>query len=79
MERLHTSNLAAYMKALEQKEVIIPKRGRQQEITTLRNEINKIWTKKTILITKELFFCENQQDRQTPIQRKYKAKREYQN
>ena len=32
LEKSHTSNLTAHLKALEQKEEIIPKRNRQQEI-----------------------------------------------
>jgi hypothetical protein len=41
-ERYHTSNLAAHIIALEEKEANIPKRCGQQEIIKLINEINKI-------------------------------------
>ena len=42
LERSPISNLTAHLKALEQKEVIIPKRSKWQEIVKLRAEINKI-------------------------------------
>ena len=48
LERSHTSNLTAHLKALEQKEANTPKRSRQQEIIKLRININKIETKRTI-------------------------------
>jgi ABC-type Na+ transport system ATPase subunit NatA len=40
--------LTAHLKVLEQKEAIIPKRIRQQEIIIFRAEINQIETKRTI-------------------------------
>jgi hypothetical protein len=40
LERVYTSNLAAHLKALEQKEADTLKRSRQQEIIKLRAEIN---------------------------------------
>ena len=42
LEKSHTSNLTAHLKALEQKEVNSPRRSRCQEIIKLRAEINKI-------------------------------------
>jgi hypothetical protein len=48
LERSYTSSLTAHLKALEEKEVNIPKRSRQQEIIKLRAEINQIETKRTI-------------------------------
>ena len=47
-ETLHSSKLAAHLKALEQKEASAPKRSRRQEIIKLRAEINNVETKKTI-------------------------------
>ena len=47
-ERSYTNNLTAHQRALEQKEVISPKRSRRQEIVKLRADVNKIETKKTI-------------------------------
>jgi hypothetical protein len=41
LKRSHTSNFTAYMKALEQKEEIIPRRSRWQEIVKLNAKINK--------------------------------------
>jgi hypothetical protein len=41
LERTHTSNLTAHLKALEQKEANSPKRSRWQEIIKLRAEINE--------------------------------------
>lgn len=43
LERSHTSDLTEDLKALKQKEEIIPKSS-QQEIIQLRDEINKIET-----------------------------------
>ena len=66
VERSHRNDLAAYLKALEQKEAGTPKRSRWQEITKLRNEINKVERKKTIQRsnkTKNWFFEKNQQNR----------------
>jgi hypothetical protein len=40
--------LTAHLKALEQKEVITLKRSRQQEFIKLRDEINKMKTKRTM-------------------------------
>ena len=52
LERSHTSNLTAQLKALEQKEVNTSKRSREQEIIKLRTEIE---TKRPIQkIDKEL-------------------------
>jgi hypothetical protein len=48
LERLYTSSLTAYLKALEQKEANIPKRSRWQETIKLRAEINQVETKRTI-------------------------------
>ena len=48
LERAYTSNLAAQLKALEQKEADTPKRSIQQEIIKLRAEIDQIETKRTI-------------------------------
>ena len=48
LERSHTSNLTARLKALEQKEANIPKRSRRQEIVKLRAEISQLETKRTI-------------------------------
>ena len=49
-EILHTNNLTAHLRALEQKEANSPKRSRRQEIVKLRAKINQIETnkKKTI-------------------------------
>ena len=48
LERAYTSSLTAHLQALEQKEENSPKRSRQQEIITLRAEINQVETKRTI-------------------------------
>jgi hypothetical protein len=48
LERAYTSFLTAHLKALEQKEVHLPKRSRQQEILKLRAVINQMETKRTI-------------------------------
>ena len=40
LERSHTSNLTAYLKALEQKEANTPKKSKQQEKVKPRAEIN---------------------------------------
>ena len=48
MEIAHTSDLTAYLKALEQKEANSPRRSRCQEINKLKAEINKIETKRII-------------------------------
>ena len=67
VERSYRNDLAAHLKALEQKEAGTPKRSsRWQEITKLRNEINKVERKKTIQRsnkTKNWFFEKNQQNR----------------
>jgi hypothetical protein len=47
LERSHTSNLTAHLKALEQIEANILKRNRQQEIVKLRAEVNHLETKRT--------------------------------
>jgi hypothetical protein len=44
--RFYTSNFNSTPESLEQKEVMTPKRSRWQEIVKLRNEINKIETKR---------------------------------
>ena len=44
LERPHTSNLTAHMKALEQKEANIFKKSRRQKIVKLRAEINQLET-----------------------------------
>ena len=48
VERFYTSNLTAYLKALEQNEANTPKRSRQQEISKLRAEINPLERKRYI-------------------------------
>jgi SOS-response transcriptional repressor LexA len=48
MERAHPSSLTAHLKALEQKEAIIPKRSRQEEIIKLSSEIHQVESKRTI-------------------------------
>jgi hypothetical protein len=58
-ERSHTSKLTAYLQALEQNEANTPNRSRWQEILKLRVEINKLETKKTILI--RIFLHDNRQ------------------
>jgi hypothetical protein len=45
MERSHTGNLTAHLKALEQKEEITLKGNKWQEIIKLRSEINNMETK----------------------------------
>ena len=47
MEKSHTSNLTAHLKALEQKEESSSRRSIAQEIIKLRSEMNKIGTKRT--------------------------------
>jgi hypothetical protein len=44
LERSHTSNLTAHVKALEQKEANIFKKSRRQKIVRLRAEINQLET-----------------------------------
>ena len=53
MKKAHISDLAAHLKALEQKEADSHRRSRREEIIQLRPEINKIETKKTIQRIKE--------------------------
>ena len=48
VEKSHTRDLTAHLKALEQKEADSLRRNRRQEIIKMRAEINKIETKKTI-------------------------------
>ena len=48
LERAHTSSLKTHLKALEQREANLPKRGRQLEIIKLRGEINQMETKRTV-------------------------------
>ena len=45
VEKSHTSDLTAHLKALEQKETDSPRRSRQKETIILMAEINKIETK----------------------------------
>ena len=45
VEKSHTSNFIAHLKALEQKEPNSPRRRKCQEIIKLMAEINKIETK----------------------------------
>ena len=64
-ERAYTSSLMAHMKALEQKEAILPRR-RRQEIIKLRAEISQVETKRTIQRinkTRSWLFEKIQQDR----------------
>jgi hypothetical protein len=59
LERSHISNLTAYLKALEQKEVNTSKKSRWQEIVKFGAGINPLETKRTIQIinkTKSWFF-----------------------
>ena len=61
LEKSHTSELTEHLKTLEQKEANSTRRTRQQEIIKLRDEINKIETKKTIQrinVTKSWIFKE---------------------
>ena len=44
MKRSYISKSTAYLKALEQKEVNIPKRSTRQEINKLRDDINQLET-----------------------------------
>ena len=48
VKEAHTSDLTAYLKALEQKVEDSCRRRRRQEIIKMKAEINKIETKKTI-------------------------------
>ena len=48
LERSHTSNLTAHLKALEQKEANTHKRCRWKEIIKLRVEIKQLETKRKI-------------------------------
>jgi hypothetical protein len=48
LERPYTSNLIAYLRALEQKEAYTPNRSRQQEVFKFRALINQIETKRKI-------------------------------
>jgi hypothetical protein len=52
LERSHTNNLTAHLKALEQKEANMLKRNRQQEIVKLGAKINQIETKRIQRINK---------------------------
>jgi hypothetical protein len=54
--RCQASHLTAHLKALEQKEAKTPKRSRQQEITKLRAEINKV-DRRTMQGIKEIKSC----------------------
>ena len=60
MERSYTSNLPAYLKALEQKEANTLKRSRQQGIINIGDEINQLETKRTIqrINKTKSWFCE---------------------
>jgi hypothetical protein len=46
--RAPISSLTTHLKALEQKEANLPKRGRQLEIIKLRGEINQVEKRRTI-------------------------------
>jgi hypothetical protein len=48
LERPHTWNLTAHLKALEQKKANIHKRSRWQKIVKLRAETNQLETRRTI-------------------------------
>jgi hypothetical protein len=48
LERSHSSNLTAHLKALEQKEANIPKRSRQQKIFKMKAKLKQVETKITI-------------------------------
>ena len=48
MERAYANSFTAHLKAIEQKEANTPKRSKQQEIITLRAEINQVEAKRTI-------------------------------
>jgi hypothetical protein len=66
LERAYTSSLAAHLEVLELKEANLPKRSRWHEIIKLRDEINRVETKRTIQRinqTRSWFFEKNQQDR----------------
>ena len=56
VQEAHISDLAANLKALEQKEADAFRRSRRQEIINLRAEINKIEIVQRINETKRLFF-----------------------
>jgi hypothetical protein len=59
LERSHSSNLTAHLKALKQKEANTPKRSRWREIIKVKAEINQLETKRTmqrINETKSWFF-----------------------
>ena len=65
LESFHTSDLTAYLKALEQKEANSSRKSRWQEIIKLCDEITKTETKQTIQRINETEFVlsENQQGR----------------
>ena len=46
--KAYSSSLAAYLKALEQKEAYTPKRNKRQEIINVKAEINQVGIKRTI-------------------------------
>ena len=71
MEKSHTSDLIAHLKALEQKEADATRKNRRQEIIKLRVEIKKLEIKKTIPKINEakIWFL----DRQTHIQTNQKT------
>jgi hypothetical protein len=48
LEIFHVNNLTAHLEAIDQKEEIIYKKSRWEEIMKLRAEVNKIETRKTI-------------------------------
>jgi hypothetical protein len=54
LDRSYLNNLAALLRALEQKEANSPKRSRSQEIIKLRAEINQIETRKQYKESKKL-------------------------
>jgi hypothetical protein len=48
LAKSHTSYLTAHLEAVKEKETNTPKSSRWQEITKLRDEINKLERKRTI-------------------------------
>ena len=83
LEKSHTSKLTEHLQTLEQKEANSPRRTRQQEIITLRAEISKTETKKTIQRiseNKSWFFKKNKKKiGKSFIQTNQKSKRDYPN
>ena len=78
--RSHTSELAATLEFLEQKEANTSKRSRQQEIIKPRADINKIQTKKTRRINKtKIWFFEKINKIDKPLAKLTKRQRKYPN